>query len=207
VPHASVVIILALALALPVAAGSCGRTACITVTAMDLVNGVCPSAAVAQARFADPTCGGNITSVDGAGSLDDGLCCYPVSEGDGPPGVDPGCSSTATDTEFPDTDQDSDTDSQTETFFGVGGSGGGGTGGSGSCAKATCASALAGSVPFSQVCGAPTASLDALVACACAPTCLSACSPTLCVMNAPDDGCLSCLETSCASQLATCQSN
>jgi hypothetical protein len=183
--------------ALPIKTGGCGRTACITVSASQLVNGACPSAAVAQARFADTTCGsGAITSVDGAGSLDDGFCCYPVTEGDGNPngpvecGVGGGMGVT------------------TGTgFFGNGGSitGFGGSGGSGTCS--TCSAALSGAVPFGQVCAGPSTLLDALEVCACSATCGSACNPTLCVKNAPDDGCASCLQLACPSQLAACRTN
>jgi len=182
------------ALALPFKAGGCGRTACFTVTAAQLDHGACPSQDVASGRLVNAGCNGNIVSVDGAGALDGNLCCYPVTEQDpGFNGPTPPCGFGG------------DVPATTGTFPGTTGMGGfGGTGGTTTTPCVSCAMALQGA-PFGQVCN-PT-DLSDLRVCACASKCTSACDPTVCFGNAPDNVCLTCMETACASQLAVCKQN
>jgi hypothetical protein len=174
------------ALALPMKATGCGRSACITVTQAQLLNGSCPSRQTAQSRFSGPDCPGSVTSVDSDGTLDGNLCCYAVT-----------------------------TDDNGETSCGEGGSSGDvfegeeessstGFGGStGACG--TCQEVLNGA-PFNStmMCSDSLAALQALQTCACNGTCMAACDPNLCISNAPDVGCLSCLQASCTGQLTTC---
>lgn len=180
------------ALALPLKASGCGRTACITVTAAQLVNGSCPSAAAAQARFSDPGCSGNVESVDSDGALSGSLCCYSVTLQDsGNESFDCGTGGSFGDTSF---------EASTGTGFGGDGVGGGSSCGTG----VTCQDALDG-VPFMQVCSDSLQLLMTLQMCACNGGCMSICDPNLCIGNAPDSGCFSCLQTSCANELAACQ--
>jgi hypothetical protein len=67
---------------LPFAGSSCGQSACLLVSQDELQKsgGVCPSKAKALPRFTDPGCGTPVSSVDGPGSVDGELCCYPVTE-------------------------------------------------------------------------------------------------------------------------------
>jgi hypothetical protein len=182
--RAEIVVIL-VALALPFKAGGCGTTTCITLSQAQIKSGTCPSAEEAQARVADPSMcsfGATSTTIEGEGVLDGELCCYPSTKQ-----VGGGC-------------------------FG-GGVGGGFTmssafGGSGAVTGgpppgcAPCRNALNGT-PFDQVC---STDLQNLEMCGCT-ACTAACDPTLCIGNAPDDGCLGCLQTSCTSQLTACQQN
>jgi hypothetical protein len=179
------------ALALPLKAGGCGTsTACITVTSAQLLNGTCPSAQVAQNRFSDPDCPGSIVSVDSDGTLDDNLCCYSVTSESGNSEID--CGSTGDgiggDTSF---------ESSSTGFGGGDGTGGGQTFGN------TCQDALNGA-PVSSLSPASKMVLMSLQTCACNGTCMTSCDPTLCLSNAPDTGCLSCLQTSCSAQLTAC---
>ncbi len=172
------------AVALPFKAGGCGRTACITVTPSQLQGGACPGAAAAQPRFTGTDCQG--PTVLGDGVLDDGLCCYPVEFQNG--GLDCGGG-------------DGAGASASAVAVGIGvttGSAGG------SIPGVTCNDALDGA-PFTQVTGVSAADLMSLEMCACEGACLMTCDPTLCVGNAPDTGCLSCLLSNCPSQLHACQ--
>jgi hypothetical protein len=120
-----------LAVTLPLVSSSCGRTACIVVSQVDLQQsgGVCPTSDQASRKLVDPGCVGPITSVDGTGELDGQLCCYPVTE---------------------------TTDNNFECFGGVGGfaefgsSGVGGVGGSGG--GFTCAASGDPCDPFNDTC-------------------------------------------------------
>src|SRR6185312_15692822 len=76
--------------------------------------------------------------------------------------------------------------------------------GSPSTSCVSCNAALEGA-PFNKVC--QPAILTTLRQCACASACTSACDPTLCFGNAPDDGCLACMQQSCATDLQACQAN
>jgi hypothetical protein len=79
-----------------------------------------------------------------------------------------------------------------------------GAGMTGGCV--TCNQALQGA-PFDQVCQPPSPSkvnLQTLEMCACSK-CTMECDPSLCTGNAPDPGCMSCLLSTCAAELMTCQ--
>ena len=176
-------ILVALAtLALPLAAGDCGRTACITVTQADLENGACPAPAAARARFSSPACPGPVTAVDGPGVRDGSLCCYPVEIDDAdaqPCGTGNGGAPP------------------------VGSSSVSGTGGL-PAGCVTCGDALRGA-PFTKTCGNEQTLLQDLEACGCSGACLTSCDPSLCIGNAPDTGCLDCLLASCGPELQSCQ--
>jgi hypothetical protein len=182
----SEIVVMLFALALPFKAGGCGSTTCITVTQADLQNGECPSQMVAQMRVTDPNMcffGSTMTMIEGDGVLDGQLCCYPSSK----QSSNGGC------------------------FIGMGGgvSTGFGTattgfGGSTTTGFATCNSALQGA-PFDQVTEPQSkADLETLEMCGC-NKCTSVCDPTLCTGNKPDDGCMGCLLSSCATELTACQ--
>jgi hypothetical protein len=208
----SEIVVMVVALALPFKAGGCaGRTACITVTASDLQgDGTCPDPATASMRLVNAPCEGSISSVDGPGALDDGLCCYPVTylSGGGavPCDLGPGFGGSTTGVgPLPGSSVSS------------GGPGGGPTTSTGTPGCVTCNEALNGA-PFDQVCNDP-ALVDAgtnpatllanLRVCACATACTTACDPTLCMGNAPDNTCTACLDgvVACAMELMTCQQN
>jgi hypothetical protein len=188
---------------------ACGHTACITVTSAQLVNGACPDPSTALGRFGDLACGNNtVSSVDGPGSFDDGLCCYPVTnDGPGLNSDEPPCGAGG-DTVIGMGGSTVDTGG----FGGAGGSTASGLGGDigtgGNCNVApTCKELLTGEVPFGRACGPAKSLLDELEACGCASNCTSQCDPTLCMANAPDDGCIGCLQQQCPSQLTACQKN
>jgi len=68
-----------------VAGGACGdRTACFTYTPAEyaLHHESCPAREDALPNFSDPSCPGPVVSVDGAGTFDGQLCCYPVTYDD-----------------------------------------------------------------------------------------------------------------------------
>jgi hypothetical protein len=181
------------ALALPFKAGGCGQTACITVTPSQLKSGACPGLAAAQARF--PPCTG--PTVEGPGILDDDLCCYPVAHLDNSTAcVDNGAGGAA--------GFGMGGDTSCGGFCGVGGSGGSG-GFGGAVGASTCDDALQGQTPFTQVTGSSLSHLMSLEQCGCAGSCLMVCDPTLCVGNAPDNGCLICLLSNCSTQLMACK--
>src|SRR6185437_7521822 len=84
------VLLVAAIAALPIKTTGCGHTACITVTADQVAQsgGTCPSAGVALSRFMDSSCPNtDITAIDGPGTLDGELCCYPVEQNTGGPQV------------------------------------------------------------------------------------------------------------------------
>ena len=208
----SEILVMVVALVLPFKAGGCaGRTACIVVTASDLQNnGTCPDQATASTRLVNAPCAGSITSVDGSGALDGDLCCYPVTYASG--GGDPvPC------------EEDPGFGGGTAVGPPIGSSSSGGFGGgtftttttgTGTPGCVTCNEALNGA-PFDQACnpmvdgGPPNPSmlLTSLRVCACASACTTACDPTLCLGNAPDNACTTCLEGACAAALMACQQN
>lgn len=193
-------LVMVFALALPFKAGGCGgRTACFTVTSANLgSDGSCPGIDVASMRLVNAPCSGMVGSVDGPGALDANLCCYPVTYIDSSVGV-PCNLGPGTTTGF---------GSSTGFFGGPGGgtttTGGFGGFGGGPANCVRCNDALNGA-PFNLVCTPQI--LANLRACACASKCTSACDPTLCATNAPDDGCLSCLDVQCGAELTACQQN
>jgi hypothetical protein len=196
----------ALALCLPFLQSGCGSTACIQLNAGD--HGKCPSASAAFPRFSDPMCPGTITSVDGEGSLDGELCCYPVSQDSSTPfpggcGVDiGGFSGTGNGGGF----------STTASGFGTGGFGGtGGAGGGGPCG--TCWEVLNGQFPNdpSQLCPASQTAVSDLTTCACntGESCDTTCSDNLCAGTQPTGSCFSCIssDTACMAAFQECQAN
>jgi hypothetical protein len=194
----SELVLAVVALALPFKATGCGRTACFTVTSTQLVGGACPDVMVAEGRLQGSPCTsqGQITSVDGPGTLDNGLCCYPVTFGDSNsidlPCVGAGGANT--------------TVAVSTGIVGVGASGTTSTGPS--CV--TCNAFLAGmSGPLCNNNAPMPTALTAEVAlrtCACtAGSCETECAPTLCgVGNAPDDACRACVLQACATEVAAC---
>jgi hypothetical protein len=192
-PRLARFVVIALFLGLfPLKTGGCdgGRTACFTVTGK-----TCPSPEALNMSIsmspANTMCAGDISSVDGPGTLDNDLCCYPVSYISGNDGFPCNLGFIGTTTIGT---------GGTTTFGGSSGFAGGVTTTTSNCV--TCNQALNGA-PFSQVCN-PTP-LDNLRICACASTCTTECDPTLCEGNPPDTGCLSCLQANCSSQLTTCK--
>jgi hypothetical protein len=193
-------LLVAVALVLPFKAMGCGRTACFTVTSADLKNGACPDVMAAAARLEGPACAGqaNIASVDGAGTLDNGLCCYPVTFGDTNPAFVPcgaGGSFTVT------------TGISVESaMVGVGASSSISTMTGTFCVK--CKEFLAGmSGPLCS--GFALTNEVAVQNCACTATsCQTDCDQTLCGPgNAPDDACRACLLQGCAMEVTACQGN
>jgi hypothetical protein len=205
----SEIVLMVVALALPFKAGGCaGRTACITVTASDLQSdGTCPDQATASTRLVNAPCEGSISSVDGPGALDGDLCCYPVTYVSGgaavPCEIDPGFGGGIS----------------TGDGVPIGSSSSGGFGGgtvvttsTGTPGCVSCNEALNGA-PFGQACTGPVTDAGAspatllanLRVCACATACTTACDPTLCLGNAPDNACTTCLDAACAKELMACQ--
>ena len=179
------------ALALPLKATGCGgRTACFTVTSSDLDHGACPAMDVATARLVNTTCQGSVASVDGAGSLSAGLCCYPVTYTDNTTIFGGGCDQTS----FPGDTSAISTGSGPVTGFG----------GSGTTGCVSCGAWLDMGAPAGQVCDPQI--LANLRVCACASNCTAVCDPTVCTAgNSPDNACLSCMQGACSAELTTCQ--
>jgi hypothetical protein len=64
------------------AGGGCaGRTACFTYTKGEYAahGNQCPASKDALANFTDPKCPGPVVAVNGAGTFDGEICCYPVT--------------------------------------------------------------------------------------------------------------------------------
>jgi hypothetical protein len=184
----SEIVVMLFALALPFKAGGCGTTTCITVTPAQLQSGTCPSQMAAQMRVTDPSMcffGATVTMIEGDGVLDGQLCCYPSSKQNASNGCIIGMGGGVT-TGFADT--------------------GTGFGGNTTVGCANCNNVLQGA-PFDQICQDQSkVNLQALEMCGC-NKCTSVCDPTLCTGNKPDDGCMGCLLSSCATELMTCQSS
>ncbi len=197
VPVRGLALALASTLALPFAftaggAGCGSRTACFAFTQGEYAqNGdACPSPSEALMSFTDPTCPGPVVSVDGPGSFDGELCCYPVTED----GITPDCGNNG----------------------GTGGATSSGTGplpptggdtstSSGGFCLPTCAMVLANG---GQACGGTSQSdLFALLSCtdaSCAMECPSFLAGGI---EGADSTCTPCLDASCSTQLAACQAN
>jgi hypothetical protein len=194
----SEILVMVAALALPFKAGGCGRTSCLTLSKAQIQSGICPSQSEAAARINGPNnCGFNstTTTIEGDGTLDGELCCYPVSEQT----VNTICGFGAGGSPGGTTGFGGETTSTATGFVGTGGSMPG-------CAP--CNAALQGT-PFDLVCGLSMARTDLqnLEMCGCGNTCMSVCDQTLCIGNKPSDGCMSCLQSGCLTQLVTCQNN
>lgn len=165
---------------LPFKAGGCaGKTACISVSPADFAKtGQCPSAAQMTDFFFDDCFGGHVESVDGEGTYDGQLCCYPVTNFDENGGI-------------------------AECFGGFGGGVGGAGGFGGGCA--TCADFVAtpGLSPNVLCNGFDQTFLD-LQDCGCqvCPTC----ALNFCKNVGATTECLNCVESECVSAFSACQS-
>jgi hypothetical protein len=176
-----------------VVSGACGsRTACIAYTQAEYnANNGCLAPSDAIAAFTSPSCPGSIVSVDGPGTFDGEICCYPVT-------------------------YDSVVQSCNE---GNGNSGPGFAGGvttfgppppTTSCAPLCVLAFEQGGPP----CGNPGAiqayvALQACAGCNGAPTpssCEDQC-PSFCSDGALDPTCGPCLMTSCSAAVGTCNVN
>ncbi len=189
----------AMVLLLPVAAsGACGsRTACFQYTQAEFnVNMSCPNPNSALAEFTDPNCPGPIISVDGAGTFDGQICCYPVTYGDITPacgtGGAPSTGTTGT-TTFPGS-------SGTVTTTGL-------------MCPPTCAASV--DSDDSAPCGSTNAftAWQALQPCACGgldadsgTDCGFSCG-SFCQSLGMDPDCMSCLQNNCGSLLENCMNN
>ena len=211
-------VVLVAVVALPLKAGGCGSSACITVTPAQLVGGACPSAAAARSRLVVQSCPVTITDVSGPGTLDGNLCCYPVvtqSQNNGFDICGFGAGGSVTSTGFgvggggfP---------GPTSTGFGgsstvgVGGAGGGIFADAGDCT--TCFAALVDGADPSLICSGSTAELDNLAACVCgdAGECTGVCGPSLCAGQPIASPCSGCLQSStnvtCTDAVSVCMQN
>jgi len=233
------VLLVAAIAALPIKTAGCGHTACITVTA-DMIaqnGGMCPSSDIALSRFMDRNCPNtDITAIDGPGTLDGELCCYPVEQNTGGPQVFCGgfgeggfTSGQGGSTTFVSTSSGF-AGGETATGgcggcgcgsggCGVGGSsfggsstvtGFGGTGGDFDAGCESCGAWLNGAGSFNFCANAQSAQ-TALVACACSGSgapCPGSCGTDLCMGQTPSSGCLSCVMSStCSTQLTICEGN
>jgi hypothetical protein len=175
---------------LPLKAGGCGRTACITFSKAKYdAMGTCPSPDEAMKRFTDNCGSGSITSVQGAGVFDGEFCCYDVVQddstiiGDCFGGV--GGVSTGT----------------VGGFGGVGGTAGfGGFGGGPPCTR--CSEAVISGVN-SPLCDSSTVLFGDLAMCACS-SCGDVCSQSICIDLPVDSNCNACLQQSCLLELSDC---
>jgi hypothetical protein len=189
-----------MALLPPVAAsGACGsRNACFQYTQAEFnVNNSCPDPSSALASFTDPNCPGDIISVDGPGTFDGQICCYPVTYGDITSSCGMGGANTGT--------------TGTTTFPGTTGTTGTGT--TTLMCPPTCAASV--NSDDSAPCGS-TSSFDAwqaLQPCACGGftfdgggTCGLSCG-SFCQSLGLDPTCSSCLSMNCLSLIQNCMSN
>jgi hypothetical protein len=191
------VVLFVAAVSVPVAAsGACGsRTACIEYTQAEYAaNGnACLSTAGALATFTTEGCPGSIVSVDGPGSFDGEICCYPVTYAS----VDQSCG--------------------TAPGGGTTGFGASTTGfttvtvsTSANCQDVFCSAAVGTGI---APCGQPALqNFTALQACAgCdslvldgGASCVTSCG-TLCSGQTVDSVCENCLLSSCPSEWSACQ--
>jgi hypothetical protein len=202
-PALSRVAIAAMVASLPFAgSGACGsRSACFQYTTAEYNqnNMSCPNQNEALANFTNPECPGTIVSVDGAGTFDGTVCCYPVTYDDSltnncTGGNGSGASGTG--------------GTVTTTFTSTTSTG---TGSTTSCPP-TCAAALgAGMAP----CGtnAAVSAWQTLLACACSTGdadggggCGTPCS-SFCQALGTTPDCTVCLQGTCGMQVAICQAN
>jgi hypothetical protein len=175
-------------LALPSALSGCGQTACFVWTEQE---GVCPGASEALQFFNQEGCAGHVSSVEGPGSFDGQLCCYPVSYRDtyqvcsepgvgGDIGVSPG-----------------------NPVGGVGG-----VGGTPPCT--ICEEGLVDPGTATQIlCPDSFDAFDALFVCGCSGPCASACEGAWCFLEGPaSDACVECMKLAapdgCAAELDVC---
>lgn len=65
------------ALGLPLALAGCGKVGCFEWTEYE---GACPSQEEALQFFGDPSCGGQVESVDSGPDYDGEYCCYDITK-------------------------------------------------------------------------------------------------------------------------------
>jgi hypothetical protein len=71
----------AAALALALGSAGCSKYGCFEWTEIEYEDyGGCPSQEEAQAFFGNPSCGGEVESVDSEGEYDQGYCCYEITK-------------------------------------------------------------------------------------------------------------------------------
>lgn len=169
---------------LPMKTGGCGgSTACITISPEEYAKrGGCPPVSEME-EFFFGSCNfdfSNVLSIDGEGSYDGQLCCYPVTKSNNDfGGIAEEC---------------------TGGVAGAGGFGGAG-GGCASCAQAIAEPGIPPIAVCSAFGGSPYGDLSA---CACA-SCVE-CELNLCKNVGPTAECLACLAEACVSEVAACES-
>ena len=210
----SKVVVVATVAVLPVKAGGCGgRTACFTFSqaAYTKNGGACPAANPALLRFSAGNCGfGPVSSVDGEGSFDGELCCYPVTQtsntffdcGTSGVGGVGGSFGTSVGTGF-------GTTSSAGGGFSTSSSSGGGS--TGTCF--TCNDELTGvSTDPGQLCPSAAMFWSALNNCKCGSgPCTTLCSANECTGMMPSTACAACIgdpgPSGCGAELASCKAN
>jgi hypothetical protein len=211
-----------LVVAVPFAgSGGCNsRSACLQYSPGEYAaNGnACLSPSQALGSFTDPSCPGPITSVDGDGSFDGQLCCYPVTYAD----ITPDCGQGGAGGTI------NGFGGAGGTINGFGGAGGAfmsetsGVGSTGFSASAevsssgggVCVSTCAATLTNGGMACTPSseASYDALIECACAlpdggAGCFALCGGFCNAFGPIPPACASCLTIICPAQLSTCQNN
>ena len=211
--------VLAAVIVLPLKAGACGgHTACFTYSqaAYDKAGGACPSGITALSRFRDTSCGdtGPVDALNGDGSFDGEFCCYPVTPSPDSSG-------------FSDCEVGGVGGSFETSAVGAGGSSQSMTAGGFSDATVTsstgvlfdagvcgsCAAELeSDAADPTQLCPAASMSWFALENCLCnGGACSGACSTNACVGEAPDSGCLACINDpsmmGCGAQISDCMAH
>lgn len=180
-------------LAIPLSSASCAHTACFLWSAEA---GECPAQNEALARFSSPDCGGVVQSVDGQGSFDGQLCCYPVTQiGSSDFGV-------------------GDCNIIEEPPSGVGGAttGTSGVGGVGGSPCTSCANGILGStLDPPSLCPAAQMLFDQLFFCACKGPCAAQCGDNVCSSQPGSQECGNCVTTpdpdGCADEFNACSND
>lgn len=166
---------------LPIKAGGCGgKTACITFSEADFAKaGQCPSQADMD-EFFSTDCGFTVASVDGEGTRDGQLCCYPV-------------------TNF----NDNGVGECIGGFGGEGGFGGVGGGVGGGCV--TCGDVI--DIPTSPalLCFDGDNAFSNLTICGCNEC--AECQLNLCKSTKPTVECAQCLRDTCPSEVNDCENS
>jgi hypothetical protein len=196
------VALFAAALVVPaVASGACAsRTACIAYTQAEYdANNGCLAPKDALGAFTSPTCPGSVVSVDGPGTFDGEICCYPVTYDKVDQSCNNGNGNSGSGFAGGGTTFGPPTPTTTGTFPSTG-----------TCAP-TCSTAIDAGLPL---CGSTLANeaLNQLQICAgcfespSGSNCVSQCS-SFCVGGAVDPVCDSCLANVCGDALTSCRSN
>jgi len=209
---ASVLATIVLILPFAASGGGCGSsTACFTFSQGQFaVNGNrCPAQADALLNFRDPKCPGPVVAVNGPGTFDGELCCYPVTYEDITPACGAGMGgSLSTTGSFPPPGP------QGVTAVGTG------VGGSSTGCASTCDSAFFAAGPPCS--GPPLQAYEALQVCAecggsgaggsgdagsddAGASCALVCQ-VFCANGAVGGACSTCLTSTCVTQLNACLS-